>query len=122
MLKTQRSEDPLSKSMLMVWPPIVTGERYSTSPLSGVAVTFPAPVEPLVAAAPVVAPVPADPVDLAPAAAAAPVGFAEPLPFFFPVCVFAPAPVPVAAPSPKRPFKAFVSAFNPSASSAAAPP
>lgn len=43
MLKTHRSEDPVSKSMLMVCPPMFTGERYSTSPCSGVAVTIPVP-------------------------------------------------------------------------------
>lgn len=48
-LKTQRSEEPESKSMFMVWPPMEMGERYSTSPCSGVAVTIPVPV-PLAAA------------------------------------------------------------------------
>jgi len=42
-LKTQRSEDPLSKSITMVWPPMLMGARYSTSPCSGVAVTTPVP-------------------------------------------------------------------------------
>lgn len=49
-LKTQRSEDPESKSMFMVWPPMLMGERYSTSPCSGVAVTTPVPAVALVAA------------------------------------------------------------------------
>lgn len=49
-LKTHRSEEPLSKSMFMVWPPIVTGARYSVSPCSGVAATTPVPAVALVAA------------------------------------------------------------------------
>lgn len=48
-LKTHRSEEPESKSMFMVWPPMEMGERYSTSPCSGVAMTIPVPV-PLAAA------------------------------------------------------------------------
>jgi len=42
-LKTHRSDDPLSKSMFMVWPPMLMGARYSTSPCSGVAATVPLP-------------------------------------------------------------------------------
>lgn len=55
-LKTQRSEEPVSKSMLMVCPPIVTGERYSTSPCSGVAVTIPVPFPAVLFVEPAVAP------------------------------------------------------------------
>ena len=43
-LNTQRSDDPLSKSMTKVWPPIFTGERYSVSPDVGLFVTTPTPL------------------------------------------------------------------------------
>ena len=94
-LKTQRSEDPESKSMFMVWPPMFTGARYSTSPASGVAVTE--PVVPLVAAdAPPVEAAPAAPVPVA-LAAPVPVAFAAPVldPFpFFPLALLFAWPVP----------------------------
>ena len=41
MLNTQRSEDPESKSMFMVCPPMEIGAKNSESPVSGVAATTP---------------------------------------------------------------------------------
>lgn len=39
--QTYRSAEPVSKSRFNVWPPMVTGQRYSESYCSGVAVTLP---------------------------------------------------------------------------------
>ena len=46
--KTQRSDEPVSKSRLNFWTPIWTGARYSASWFSGVAATWPLPALPAV--------------------------------------------------------------------------
>ncbi|KAL1849960.1 hypothetical protein VTK73DRAFT_9751 [Phialemonium thermophilum] len=49
-LNTHRSDDPESKSTSIVWPPISIGARYSTSPPSGTATTWPTTALPSVCA------------------------------------------------------------------------
>lgn len=97
-LKTQRSEDPESKSMLMVCPPICTGERYSTSPCSGVAVTSPVPL--VAADTPPVEAALAAPVPVACATPATAVEVFDPfaLPFAFPFAAASVIP-PIAPPA-----------------------
>lgn len=106
MLKTQRSEDPLSKSMFMVWPPMLMGARYSTSPCSGVAATRPLPavaeIELFVDAGIelFVDPVPNVPVDFAPVAEVVFAAFAEAVGAAFAFAFPPAAPVkPLSAPS-----------------------
>lgn len=43
-LGTYKSAEPVSKFRVSFWPPMVTGERYSDSFASGVAVTSPSSV------------------------------------------------------------------------------
>ena len=42
-----KSDDPVSKSIIKVWPPILTGARNSTSLCVGLFVTSPASLDPM---------------------------------------------------------------------------